>query len=40
MAKNDEWCEFCDDMIKEKTVTVDGIVYTVCKQCESLHTNS
>ena len=40
MAKNDEWCEFCDDMIKEKIVTVQGKEFEVCRQCESLHVNT
>lgn len=36
MAKNDEWCEFCDDKIKATVVHVKGIRYHVCRHCESL----
>lgn len=36
MAKNDEWCEFCEDQIKGTVVKLKGRTYDVCQQCKSL----
>jgi ribosome-binding protein aMBF1 (putative translation factor) len=36
MAKNDEWCEFCNEKMKQTTVMVNGKEWAVCKQCKNL----
>ncbi|QOT13764.1 hypothetical protein JNUCC32_31245 (plasmid) [Paenibacillus sp. JNUCC32] len=35
MARNDEWCDFCDDRLKAVAVKspVTGREYDICKQC-------
>lgn len=36
MAKNDQWCEFCEDKAKQTTVIVRGREWEVCDHCASL----
>lgn len=36
MAKHDEWCELCDDKIKQHVIVYNGQVIEVCNHCKSL----
>ena len=36
MAKDDMWCEFCDQKPKNTIVKVRGKEFAVCSHCESL----
>lgn len=36
MAKHDEWCEFCEDKMKNAEVVSGGKSYGVCLDCKLL----
>jgi ribosome-binding protein aMBF1 (putative translation factor) len=36
MARNDEWCMFCESKMKQTTVRVKGKEWEVCNHCKSL----
>jgi ribosome-binding protein aMBF1 (putative translation factor) len=36
MAKNDEWCDLCDDKLKAEVITYLGREISVCGHCASL----
>lgn len=36
MAKYDEFCELCDEKIKQTYVKIGGKVHEVCNHCKSL----
>lgn len=36
MARNDEWCMFCEDRMKQTVVKVRGKDWEVCNWCKSL----
>lgn len=36
MARNDEWCEFCEDRLKSVVVERDNKQWSVCSHCASL----
>lgn len=40
MARNDEWCMFCEQKIKSTEIFIKGIRYEVCEQCKNLTPNT
>lgn len=36
MAKNDEWCEFCNDRMKQTVITLRSREWEVCNWCSDL----
>ena len=36
MARNDQWCEFCEDRTKADVVKLRGREYGVCTSCKAM----
>lgn len=39
MAAHDEWCDLCNDKLKEVDVKYEGKTITICKHCSQMYDN-